>query len=187
MGKRRKVDAQSLNNVLSTLSAQQQTGLLQIESAQERRPEEGEVYILAGYPMHAHIGKLGGAEALNRLLSWSPIRFSFIPDAPRPPANLPPRGRIVSSPPPVAPQGSVHSSGELVSEEERRIPLKAGPGHQGLSFPLTYRQRMIYFLVDGQRPVADLARHSGKTVAEVESILQELQEWNLIVFSSPER
>jgi DNA-binding IclR family transcriptional regulator len=46
---------------------------------------------------------------------------------------------------------------------------------------------MIYFLVDGQRSVADLARHSGKTVAEVESILQELQEWNLIVFSSPER
>jgi len=46
---------------------------------------------------------------------------------------------------------------------------------------LTRRQRLIYFLVDGSRTVADLARTSNKTVLEVELVLSELQEMGLVI------
>src|SRR5579883_2447195 len=87
--KGKKRDAENLGDLLSTLYIQQQSGMLSIESLQNGRWEEGELYILAGQPIYARQGKVGGQEALKRMLLWRPLRFSFSTDAPRPPANLP--------------------------------------------------------------------------------------------------
>jgi DNA-binding MarR family transcriptional regulator len=60
------------------------------------------------------------------------------------------------------------------------VPHKIGMPRQALSLSLTHRQRMMYFLINGQRTIADLSRTSGKTVSEVEEVLQELQYHGLI-------
>jgi hypothetical protein len=63
---------------------------------------------------------------------------------------------------------------------EHRIPHKVEPEREVSSLYLTRRQRLVYFLVDGQRTVADLAQTTNKTVLEIELILGELQEQGLI-------
>ncbi len=63
---------------------------------------------------------------------------------------------------------------------ERLVPQKVGPEQEPISLRLTRRQRLVYFLVDGQRTVADLARTTSKTVLEIGIILDELHEQNLV-------
>jgi hypothetical protein len=183
--KGKKRDADNLGDLLATLYIQQQSGMLSVESLQNGRWEEGELYILAGQPIYARQGKVSGQEALKRLLLWRSLRFSFSTDAPRPPANLPANIGIQPAPtraPAVAPPRSV--TGNLANgmqpPRELLIPRKIGVPQQALSLPLTHRQRLIYFLINGQRTIADLARTSGKTIPEVEEILRELQYYRLI-------
>jgi hypothetical protein len=191
MSKGSKAEAENVSAVLSSVHRQQQSGLLQIESSQNGRGERGELYILAGQPIYARLGKLGGQEALDRLLAWGPISFSFLPDAPRPPANISHRPTArpsvspVSGPLAAPPIPSFRRGYERPQGIETLIAQKNGITQATASVPLTHRQRMIYFLVDGQRTIADLARCSSRTIPEVESILRELQQMRLIVIFAP--
>jgi predicted Rossmann fold nucleotide-binding protein DprA/Smf involved in DNA uptake len=79
----------------------------------------------------------------------------------------------------------VDRSGSLISKTsipgiEWLVPQKRGIEREVLGLPLTRRQRFIYFLVDGRRTVADLARCTGKNIQEIELILSELQEQGLV-------
>jgi hypothetical protein len=183
--KGQKRDAESLGDLLSTLYTQQQSGLLSVECLHNGRWEEGELYILTGQPIYARMGKQGGQEALKQLLLWRPLRFSFVIDAPRPPANLPASVGISPMPAHAQPTGALRASGNHLMHgayppREQLVPHKMGMPRQALSLSLAHRQRMMYFLINGQRTIADLSRTSGKTVPEVEEILQELQHHGLI-------
>lgn len=186
MNKGKKNEAESIGEVLASLYRQQQSGLLKVECLQNGRLEKGELYVLAGQPVYARVGKLTGQEALNRLLLWRSLLFSFDPDAPRPPANLAAKAAVLPPPAPspafpVAPSpAAVAVQRRDVPTKERLVPRKVMPAQQILSLPLTHRQRLIYFLIDGQRTLADLSRCSGKSLLEVEQILRELQLQGMI-------
>lgn len=180
-----KRDARSLGDLLSTLYLQQHSGLLSVECFQHGRWEEGELYILTGQPIYARLGKLGGQEALKQLLLWHPLRFAFATNAPRPPANLPASVGALPTPPRVLPTTAPHVSGNPQANgahppETHLVPHKIGVPPQVHALPLTHRQRMIYFLINGQRTIADLSRTSGRTIPEVEEILQELLYHGLV-------
>ena len=86
---------------------------------------------------------------------------------------------------PVVAQMQVNGMGPILSNTstpgiEWLIPQKRGIEREVLALPLTRRQRFIYFLVDGRRTVADLARCTGKNIQEIELILSELQEQGLV-------
>lgn len=183
--KGQKKDAESLGALLSTLYLQQHSGLLSVECFQNGRWEEGELYILTGQPIYARLGKLGGQEALKRLLLWRPLRFAFATDAPRPPANLPASVGALPAPSHVLPMGAVRMGGNMQASGARPpvaqlVPHKIGVPPQMQTLPLTHRQRLIYFLINGQRTIADLSRTSGKTIPEVQEVLQELLSHGLI-------
>lgn len=183
--KGKKREAERLGDLLSTLYIQQQSGLLTVESFQQGRWEEGELYILTGQPIYARLEKMGGQEALQRLLLWRSLRFAFAMDAPRPPANLPASVGALSAPVPVQPAVAPRITTNLLTGGGRPprgdlVPHKLGASPQALALPLTHRQRMIYLLINGQRTIADLSRTSGKTIPEVEEILQALQYHGLI-------
>ncbi|HEY1352883.1 MAG TPA: DUF4388 domain-containing protein [Ktedonobacteraceae bacterium] len=183
--KGKKREAESLGDLLSTLYIQQQSGLLTVESYQQGHWERGELYILTGQPIYARLEKIGGQEALKRLLLWRSLRFAFAMDAPRPPANLPASvGALPASipvQPPVAPRVTTNLQASVVRPPRGElIPHKLGASPQTRALPLTHRQRIIYLLINGQRTIADLSRTSGKTVPEVEEILQALQYHGLI-------
>lgn len=187
--KERYKEAEGIEEILLAIFTNQRSGLLSIEHMQGGSREKGEIYLLSGEPMYARTTKLSGQAALTYLLAWHPIRYAFISDAPRPPANLSSRVNVPSlfAPPKASlalPQ-QVSPVGAQIDRSEnqwlpprRRIEMQQSPLLQSL----TRRQRLLYFLIDGQRTIADLSRCSGKTPQEVESILRELYQLGLINF-----
>lgn len=198
MTKGRNTAAVSVESILEVAHAQQRSGLLSLETTQRGFLEEGELYLLAGQPTYARAGALVGLDAFHCLRSWRNIYFSFIPDAPRPPANILLPGRGVTNPlpaysPALMPR-STDKLGPFSAVEpgatpprvgsvgiEHRVPQKVEPERQVSSLILTRRQRLVYFLVDGQHTMADLARTTNKTLLEIELILSELQEQGLVI------
>lgn len=212
MTKGRDIAAESLESLLEIAWRQRRNGLLRAEYVQRGRLEEGEIYLAGGEPIYAHTGRLVGIEALNYLLSWRNIRFSFVTDVPQPPANIfssfrrssattplgvrtqpftslnlpitdglrwntQPQPRVQPPSPPVPPAVPMRAS---IPGIEQMVPFKNGPERDVVALGLARRQRVIYFLIDGQRNVADLARTTNKTVQEVEMIIGELQAIGLI-------
>lgn len=187
MVKGRILEAESVGEVLANLSLQQYSGLLRAECATNGLSlAKGEIYLLDGQPIYARTDKLSGLNALKHMLTWRTIRFSLISDAPGPPANLPPRIRIPAPMP-----AHTHAMPALPSrlparsEIELLVPQRTSSQQFALSLPLTHQQRLIYFLIDGQRTIADLVRCSNKAIMEVEAILRELHHMGLIVVVAP--
>lgn len=196
MAKGREIAAETIGDVLEVARLRRQSGLLSAEHRKGGQIEEGELYVLAGLPMYARTGQFVGLEALNRILKWRKIYFSFASDAPRPPANIPtsnspgvsapaplqgmmdgaPKTRTAPKPAHIPGGGNgIHPPGV-----EWLVPQKLRAEQDVLAMPLTRRQRFIYFLVDGRRTIADLARCTRKDIQEVELILSELQAQRLI-------
>ena len=209
MTKGRDIAAESLGDLLEVARVQQRNGMLRAEYSQEGRLEEGEIYLFAGQPIYARTGRLVGADALNYLLGWRNIYFAFMTDVPRPTANIFPsfRQNNITTPlnsrtqsltpmqlpitgglrwsaqeqrnkaqePPAPPR-------ESISGIENMVPFKHGPERDIFSLGLTRRQRLVYFLIDGQRSVAELARMTHKTVLEIEIVVSEIEDQGLIGF-----
>lgn len=211
MTKGRDIAAENLGDLLEVARVQQRNGMLRAEFSQDGRLEEGEIYLLAGQPIYARTGRLTGIDALNHLLSWRNIYFTFVVDVPRPPANIFTSLRQNNTAPlgshtqPFTPRQLPVTGGLYWNAQEARraqdlppvpvtppqvstpgietmVPYKRGSERDIFSLGLTRRQRLIYFLIDGQRSVEDLARTTKKTLVETEVILGELQEQGLIDF-----
>ena len=150
-----KGNAERLDSVLELARARRQNGMMTIEHTQGGRVEEGEVFFQTGQPINARVGHLVGQDALNWLMKWRNITYTIGTEE-----SL----QSVSSTPGI----------------EWLVPQKRGIEREVLALPLTRRQRFIYFLVDGRRTVADLARCTGKNTQEIELILSELQEQGLV-------
>ena len=203
MTKGRDIAAESIGDLLDVARTHQRNGMLRVEYSQGGRLEEGEIYLSAGQPIYARTGRLIGVDALNYLLGWRNIRFAFVIDVPRPVANIfSPFSRQSSVTTPL----SSHTPWQLPitdglrwnAQEQRKaqesalperastpgienvVPLKHGPERDIFSLGLTRRQRLIYFMIDGQRTVGEIARTTNKTVLEVEVVVNELQEQSLI-------
>ena len=150
-----KGNAERLDRVLELARARRQNGMMTIEHTQGGGVEEGEVFFQTGQPINARVGHLVGQDALNWLMKWRNITYTI---------------------------GTEESLQSVASTPgiEWLVPQKRGIEREVLALPLTRRQRFIYFLVDGRRTVADLARCTGKNTQEIELILSELREQGLV-------
>jgi hypothetical protein len=190
-----KGNAENFAQILEMARYSRQNGKMLIEHNQSGRVEEGEVFFQSGQLIRAQVGRLNGQNALNWILSWHNITYTIGTDetlhsgatpfamqrnypSPAPPNAHPTTGPVVSQ---TQAKGhiSIASDGST-PEIERLVPQKRGIESEVLSLPLTRPQRFIYFLVDGHRTVADLARCTGKNAREIEFILNELQEQGLV-------
>jgi len=148
-------NAESLSDVLDLARTRRLNGLMSIEHVQGGKIEEGEVFFQTGQPINARVGHLVGQDALNWLMKWRNITYTI---------------------------GTEESLQSVASTPgiEWLVPQKRGIEREVLALPLTRRQRFVYFLVDGHRTVADLARCTGKNTQEIELILSELREQGLV-------
>ncbi len=186
MSKGKKLEAESINDILLAAYEQRQSGLISAERTHGGRREKGELYVFGGQPIYARVGEMSGPKALNYLFTWRTLLFSFDAGAARPPANLAFRVEAAPSLGPSNPLPVTPPRLPTIREEEQGfIPHKAFRGQAAPLPPLTYRQRMIYFLIDGQRTLADLSRCSGRPIPEVKAILYELQRSGLIIMLPP--
>jgi hypothetical protein len=196
-----KGNAESLGEVLELARTRRLNGMMTIEHKQGGRVEEGEVYFQIGQPIQARVGRLIGQDALNWLMKWHNITYMIETDdslqsAAKTPVNnrdntaptasqaFVPSNRMPSTEPAVA-KVEVNERSSVLNNIptpgiEWLVPQKRGVESEVLALPLTRRQRFIYFLVDGHRTVADLARCTGKNTQEIELILSELQEQGLV-------
>ena len=196
-----KGNAENLRDILELARSRRLNGIMIIEHKQAGKVEEGEVFFQSGQPVQARIGRLAGQDALNWIMRWHNITYSIgtdeslqsiatsniskqnIASSTPVPTYLSPNG--LPSTRPVAAQVQVNGRSSLLNNTstpgiEWLVPQKRGIEREVLALPLTRRQRFIYFLVDGRRTIADLARCTGKNTQEIELILSELQEQGLI-------
>jgi hypothetical protein len=196
-----KGNAENLRDILELARSRRLNGIMIIEHKQAGKVEEGEVFFQTGQPVQARIGRLAGQDALNWIMRWHNITYSIgtdeslqsiatsnistqnIASSTPIPTYLSPNG--LPSTRPVAAQVQVNGRSSLLNNISTPgidwlVPQKRGIEREVLALPLTRRQRFIYFLVDGRRTIADLARCTGKNTQEIELILSELQEQGLI-------
>jgi hypothetical protein len=72
-----KGSAESFDDVLELARTRRHTGMVAIEHTQSGGVEEGEVFLQAGQPIYARVGRLVGQDALNWLLKWHNIYFTM--------------------------------------------------------------------------------------------------------------
>ena len=192
MANDRAIIAESINSVLDLARMRRQSGRLKVELVSGGRIQEGEIYLQAGQPVFVRLGQLIGREALDRLLAWRNVQFTLQLDDPGTAPMALSFGNTNGTPAssfPVQPTDRQEhtTTGELTPGVnsnapglEWLAPQKRDVSRDVLSLPLTRRQRFIYFLVDGQRTLADLSRCTGKTIQEIELILKELQAQGLV-------
>ncbi|HEV2579347.1 MAG TPA: hypothetical protein VGT44_00730, partial [Ktedonobacteraceae bacterium] len=132
--------------------------------------------------------------ALSRLASWRNVQMSLELDeqgnrTTQPDLAVDTAGQIAASLPArrsaeFAPAGvttAPRANDVRVPGLERLIPQKRHQNRDILSLPLTRPQRLVYFLVDGKRTLADISRCTGKNIQELDQILSELQAQGLIL------
>ena len=191
MANDRAMTAESISSILDLARIRRQSGRLKIEQVGGDRLQEGEIYLQAGQPIYVRLGQWHGQEALDRLLTWRNVQVTLQLDeqgtAPMALSLNRTNGVTPSSlPAQPAPRPERPTTGDLTRANsnapglEWLVPQKRDISRDVLSLPLTRRQRFIYFLVDGQRTMSDLSRCTGKTIAEIELILKELQAQGLV-------
>lgn len=178
------IAANSLLSVLETARVQRQSGRLLVVRNAGGETQGGEVYLQEGQPIYARLGPLSGQDALDQLLSWRNLRITMIPGESRDIATQPGPAVDTGSGVALAPvrQRPNQTGGATpAAGMEKLTPQKRSVERDVLSLPLTRPQRYVYFMVDGHRTVADIARCTGKTAPEVDLILSELQAQGLVV------
>ncbi len=194
-----KGNAENFGQVLEIARLRRQNGMMLVEHIQGGKIEEGEVFFQTGQPIHARVGRLNGQDALNWIIRWHNITYtigtgeslqSVASSAATQPNYTSPSSTNVfpnanPSTRPIVTRTQANVSGPAVRNTstpgiEWLVPQKRGIESEVLALPLTRPQRFIYFLVDGHRTVADLARCTGKNTREIEFILSELQEQGLV-------
>ena len=196
-----KGNAESLHDILVFARTRRLNGMMTIEHIQGGKIEEGEVFFQTGQPLQARVGRMVGQDALNWLMKWQNITYSIGTDetlqsvattnasnqnnatSSSTPSYGSPNG--LPSTEPIFRQPQANGKAAIPSNTstpgiEWLVPQKRGNEREVLALPLTRRQRFIYFLVDGHRTVADLARCTGKNTQEIELILSELHEQGLV-------
>ena len=191
MANDRAMTAESINSILDLARIRRQNGRLKVEQVSGGRLQEGEIYLQAGQPVYVRLGQWHGQDALDRLLAWRNVQFTLQLEEP----GTAPMALSLSNtngatpsvlPAQPSPRPERTTTGDLARVNsnapglEWLVPQKRDVGRDVLSLPLTRRQRFIYFLVDGQRSMSDLSRCTGKTIAEIELILKELQAQGLV-------
>ncbi len=77
MAKGRTTPAESMNDVLDMALRRRQRGILSIESQQGNVLEEGEIYVEDGQITYARTNQSGGQAALQTILGWRGVYFTF--------------------------------------------------------------------------------------------------------------
>lgn len=110
-----------------------------------------------------------GSDPLNSFGAGSDAQSQFPPPSSYAPEWSAPQG------PAQAPNSAVVSTA-LLTTVPRRTPLAEQIDH----LPLDRRERMVLLLIDGQRTVADLARLTRRTEAELQGVLTHLELLRLV-------
>lgn len=97
---------------------------------------------------------------------------------------------VLNSPSANTPKSPAYNSWDApqtpARQETTLVPYRLLQGPDAISlighYPLTRSQRHLYFLLDGQRTIVDLARLTGNSILGVRQLLTDLEQMGLVRF-----
>lgn len=183
-----------LANVIQVIQLGRKTGTLTAERDSSSGLEHGIIFFVNGQVARASVHQLEGTAAFNRLNTWSACRFTFTPStSPATTAKLP-----TVQPGHNADQEMNRDAARPGTEDQT---LKAGASYAqhapGVHVPFQHRaldealqmieranlsraHRRLYLLIDGHRSSSELARLMGRSLSEIDALLQDLERAGVI-------
>jgi hypothetical protein len=215
MPQQKEVVTDRLVSIIQTIQLRRGTGVLTVRRGEGPTLEEGMIVFANGQVSEAKVGRnKKGADAVNALSTWGRSLFSFVPANPQ--DNLLQFLVTPPPPPPVTDGNKSSSqsftpisplrrlSTPLTSEETPTMAIELSPGnptqatvpHHLVSLEtalrtieqrgLTRSHRQLFLLINGQRPLAELIRLTGRSYNDIYGILQDLERASLIrIVSDP--
>ena len=173
----------SLANILQILQLGYRSGTLTVEREAGNTIEEGLIVFVSGRVVDAQLYPYRGSEAWRVLQTWGSCRFAFL-DAHDPGIVQPPRPSAVPSPTRPLSSGASAPAHTQWKTTPAPLPRRLPAGDAAISRPesvhLQRTRRRLLLLVNGQRPVNELARLLALGPAEVQSLLDALARDGLI-------
>jgi hypothetical protein len=171
-----------LADVLQVLQLARRTGKLEVERAGAGNViEQGLITLHNGQIIDASFGPYKGGAALDILSKWGTCYFTFhvsTTSGSVAPLNTPlPRSPVTNGlrrEPTTGPlAGPMPGTFYRIYAVEEALPQFSSKG-------LTRVHRQLFLLIDGQRAVPELARLIGRSSAEVEALLADLERTGFI-------
>lgn len=209
----REMATDRLVSVIQAIQMGRGTGTLQVRRGTGTMAEEGSIEFVKGQFTQALVKHHKGLEAFNVLSTWGACVFTFtsadpkqqaiffavqqapVQSSPRNEPNVPPTPPFIPSsplrrstipsgqlPPPQAePPSPAPLRPDMVPRPTMTIntalPLLA-------AYKLSRTHRQILLLVDGNRPIAEIARMTGRSLGDVYVLLQDLERTTTIWLTS---
>ncbi|HET9999341.1 MAG TPA: DUF4388 domain-containing protein [Ktedonobacteraceae bacterium] len=183
-----------LANVIQVIQLGRKTGTLTAERDSSSGLEHGIIFFVNGQVARASVHQIEGTAAFNRLNTWSACRFTFTPStSPATTAKLPTvqSGHIADP--------GMNENAARPGAGDRAINAGAGhmPNAPGAHVPFQHRaldealqiieranlsraHRRLYLLIDGHRSSSELARLVGRSLSEIDALLQDLERAGVI-------
>ena len=157
-------------------------GVLTVVRGEGKAVEEGSITFVNGRVIEARVGTLTGLAAFNYLNTWQHCRFSLLNQRQSTsayPALPPATYRDTSMPgrntlPLYRNDTGVQSTAPLRLQAGEEVLQQLG------NTQLSRTHRRLLLLIDGHRKRDDLARLIGRTLAEVQELLSDLERYGLI-------
>lgn len=189
-----------LLNVIQVLQLGKKTGHLVVERGTNQKQEEGEIVFDNGQVVQAYAGNLQGQEALSWLSTWTNCRFLFVAETtskvtrplntgPLPSVPAPEGARSARDTQPrlpAAPSATRQDTGGMqhIPPAAHTSPYRTCPPEKGFyvldQAGLSRSHRHLFLLVDGQRPITELVRLTGRPLEEVHKLLHDLRSIGII-------
>ncbi|HET8912015.1 MAG TPA: DUF4388 domain-containing protein [Ktedonobacteraceae bacterium] len=177
-----------LVSIIQSIQMSQGSGVLTVRRGEGGMLEEGMIVFLNGQVKQTAVGRRTGTEARNWLSTWGPCRYIFVAsnsaDYTQPGFTNPDSGKGQQRPEanyknPMAKQqalsrinkGSINVNPTLTHEEALyKITINK----------LTRSHLRLFLLIDGHRPIEELARLVGKNPIDIRILLNDLEDIGII-------
>ncbi len=184
MQSQRQTVTDRLSDVIHIIHIGGKSGVLAVERGEGRAVEEGFITFVNGRIVEARVGTQVGLAAFNYLNTWQTCRFSLLSRS---------TGEVPSMNPLQLPAASSagdptkNSSSQYYQSDTARqatVPVRLRAGEEALhqqgnvQLPRTHRRLLL--LIDGYRTRSDIARLMGRSLAEVQELLSDLERNSFI-------
>lgn len=175
-----------LANVIQVIQLGRKTGTLTAERDSSSGLEHGIIFFVNGQVARASVHQLEGTAAFNRLNTWSACRFTFTPStSPATTVKLP---TVPSGHADQGMSGNAASPGTGASHApnvpDAHVPFQHRTLDEALQIieraNLSRAHRRLYLLIDGHRSSSELARLIGRSLSEIDALLQDLERAGVI-------
>ena len=171
-----------LADVIHIIHIGGKNGVLTVERGEGNAVEEGFITFVNGRVVEARAGRQTGLAAFNYLYTWQYCRFSLLNQS------------VSTSVYPALPSPAYHDTRLPMRKTlpsyrndagvQSTAPLRLRAGEEVLQqlgntqLPRTHRRLLL--LIDGHRKREDFARLMGRTLAEVQELLSDLERYGFI-------